>query len=342
MTHGNKIYMLGGADGQYSFSNAWCVDVSSRTWRELECIGFTPVLREDHATDLVDVVYVFEERGLGGKTLSNLAALKVSDSRWYMFQDMGPPPSGPLGHVMHTSGSQVFVLASKPFAVGGPDVEPDIIQVLDARHIKYPGADYASSGNAPPPGLVGSLPSADARSTFAAAIAGYQQQQQRAEQQPGPAAADPSMSFAPTLTSTLSNLNAGHPKGDANDRAILDSNFPSSIVAVVVVVHKTTITGVVATVADSTTTIPVSNTSTTSPASIVTVMALIAAAANTTTAAMQPIPTSVTYRTATATSKTTAPISGNPPTKTPISTAVIISAAADSPITVPSGDTLAM
>ncbi|KAG8983467.1 Negative regulator of mitotic exit [Tulasnella sp. JGI-2019a] len=107
-------------------------------WKELPCVRFIPVPREGHAAALVDdVMYVFGGRRVDGKNLGDLAAFKISNLRWYIFQYMGPAPSGRSGHAMATSGSRVFVLGGESSTSVKPD-DPSIIHILDSRHIKYP------------------------------------------------------------------------------------------------------------------------------------------------------------------------------------------------------------
>lgn len=134
----DTIYIFGGTDGSYHYNDTWAFDVNTRTWQELTCIGYIPVPREGHAAALVDdVMYVFGGRGVDGKDLNDLAAFKISTKRWFMFQNMGPAPSGRSGHAMATAGSRVFVLGGESFTSPKPD-DPMMIHVLDTKHIKYP------------------------------------------------------------------------------------------------------------------------------------------------------------------------------------------------------------
>ncbi|KAG9041015.1 Negative regulator of mitotic exit [Tulasnella sp. UAMH 9824] len=138
VTYSDKIYMFGGTDGRSRFSDTWCFDVPSRTWRELPCIGFIPAPRDGHAAALVDdVIYIFGGRGVDGKDLDDLAAFKVSHSRWYNFGDMGPSPNARSDHAMAASGSRVFVLKGGSLTDGDSE-DPSIIHVLNSGHIKYP------------------------------------------------------------------------------------------------------------------------------------------------------------------------------------------------------------
>ncbi|KAF8578415.1 hypothetical protein K439DRAFT_1362232 [Ramaria rubella] len=144
VTYNDKIYVFGGTDGQFHYNDTWAFDVNTRTWKELNCIGFIPNAREGHAAALVDdVMYVFGGRGVDGKDLGDLAAFKISNQRWYMFQNMGPAPSGRSGHAMSSSGARVFVLGGEAFGTKTEDV--NVIHVLDTKHIKYPDTSRSAT-----------------------------------------------------------------------------------------------------------------------------------------------------------------------------------------------------
>ncbi|KAJ8702368.1 hypothetical protein PTI98_001088 [Pleurotus ostreatus] len=145
VTHGDRILIFGGTDGQYHYNDTWAFDMNTRTWSELQCIGFIPSPREGHAAALVDdVMYVFGGRGVDGKDLGDLAAFKITNQRWYMFQNMGPSPSGRSGHAMASMGTRVLVLGGESFTPARSD-DASVIHVLDTKHIKYPDS------NKPPP-----------------------------------------------------------------------------------------------------------------------------------------------------------------------------------------------
>ncbi|KAJ6627112.1 hypothetical protein B0H10DRAFT_2210524 [Mycena sp. CBHHK59/15] len=138
ITFENRIIIFGGTDGQYHYNDTWTFDLTTRKWAELQCIGFIPSPREGHAAALVDdVIYVFGGRGVDGKDLSDLAAFKISNQRWYMFQNMGPSPSGRSGHAMAAVGPKVFVLGGESFTPSKTD-DSTLVHVLDTKHIKYP------------------------------------------------------------------------------------------------------------------------------------------------------------------------------------------------------------
>ncbi|KAE9404378.1 galactose oxidase [Gymnopus androsaceus JB14] len=101
INHGDRIIM---SDGQFHYNDTWSFDLTTRKWSELTCIGFIPAPREGHAAALIDdVMYIFGGRGVDGRDLNDLAAFKLSNQRWYMFQNMEPAPSGRSGHAMASS-----------------------------------------------------------------------------------------------------------------------------------------------------------------------------------------------------------------------------------------------
>ncbi|KAI7956886.1 hypothetical protein MJO28_003981 [Puccinia striiformis f. sp. tritici] len=138
VTFKDSIYVFGGTDGQYHYNDTWKLDISTGTWRELDCIGYIPLPREGHAATLVDdVMYVLGGRGVDGKDLDDLAAFKISNQRWYMFQNMGPAPAGRSGHSMASWQGKVYVLGGESYTSAKPD-DPSIVHVLDTTKIKYP------------------------------------------------------------------------------------------------------------------------------------------------------------------------------------------------------------
>ncbi|RDB28537.1 Tip elongation aberrant protein 1 [Hypsizygus marmoreus] len=138
LTYGEKIFIFGGTDGQYHYNDTWSFDLQTRQWSELQCIGFIPTPREGHAAAVIDdVIYVFGGRGVDGKDLSDLSAFKISNQRWYMFQNMGPSPSGRSGHAMASVGARVYVLGGESFSPSKTE-DHTLVHVLDTKHIKYP------------------------------------------------------------------------------------------------------------------------------------------------------------------------------------------------------------
>ncbi|TFK77279.1 hypothetical protein BDN72DRAFT_953734 [Pluteus cervinus] len=148
VAHADRIIIFGGTDGQYHYNDTWAFDLQTRKWSELQCIGFIPSPREGHAGAVVDdVIYVFGGRGVDGKDLNDLAAFKISNQRWYMFQNMGPSPSGRSGHAMASMGSKVYVLGGESFTPSKAE-DSGYIHILDTRHIKYPETKPSTPGSA--------------------------------------------------------------------------------------------------------------------------------------------------------------------------------------------------
>ncbi|GAA5993422.1 hypothetical protein JCM5350_006875 [Sporobolomyces pararoseus] len=151
VTFGDCLYIFGGTDGQYHYNDTWSYDLNTQIWTELSCIGYIPVPREGHAATLVDdVMYVFGGRGVDGKDLEDLAAFKIGTQRWFMFQNMGPAPSGRSGHAMATWQNKVLVLGGESYTSMRSD-DPALVHTLDTTKIKYP-PDSAR----PPPAQVAS------------------------------------------------------------------------------------------------------------------------------------------------------------------------------------------
>ncbi|KAJ3768819.1 hypothetical protein FB446DRAFT_694490 [Lentinula raphanica] len=149
VNYGDRILIFGGTDGQYHYNDTWSFDLNTRKWSELTCIGFIPAPREGHAAALVDdVIYIFGGRGVDGKDLNDLAAFKLSNQRWYMFQNMGPAPSGRSGHAMASLGTRVFVLGGESFTPSKPE-DANFMHVLDTKHIKYPDANKPQQNGNP-------------------------------------------------------------------------------------------------------------------------------------------------------------------------------------------------
>ncbi|KAF8745108.1 hypothetical protein AX14_010575 [Amanita brunnescens Koide BX004] len=145
VAHDNHLIIFGGTDGQYHYNDTWSYDIATRKWTELQCIGFIPLAREGHAAAVVDdVIYIFGGRGVDGKDLNDLAAFKISNYRWYMFQNMGPSPSGRSGHAMAAAGTKVHVLGGESFSPSKGE-DASTFHVLDTKHIKYPDSNKQPS-----------------------------------------------------------------------------------------------------------------------------------------------------------------------------------------------------
>jgi len=138
IAYGDLIIVFGGTDGQYHYNDTWAFDINTRKWSELQCTGFIPSPREGHKAVLVDdFVYIFGGRDIGGRDLGDLTAFKISNQRWYMFQNIGHSPRGRSGHAIASIGCRVFVLGGESFTAAETD-DDLIIHVLDTKAIKYP------------------------------------------------------------------------------------------------------------------------------------------------------------------------------------------------------------
>lgn len=136
----NKLYLFGGTDGDYHYNDSWSFDVATGAWTELECIGYIPIPREGHAAAIVDdVIYVFGGRDVHGKDLGDLAAFRISNQRWYMFQNMGPTPMAKSGHSLCAAHGKVFVIGGESNLSNlSQRDDPNTLHVLDTTKIKYP------------------------------------------------------------------------------------------------------------------------------------------------------------------------------------------------------------
>lgn len=74
----DNLYMFGGTDGQYHYTDLWCFDTRTELWTEVQTIGFIPAPREGHAAAMVDdVMYIYGGRGVDGKDLTGLGGYKI-------------------------------------------------------------------------------------------------------------------------------------------------------------------------------------------------------------------------------------------------------------------------
>ncbi|CAG8450882.1 13534_t:CDS:2 [Ambispora gerdemannii] len=136
----NRIYIFGGTDGDQCYNDTWCYDIRNNIWSKLECIGYIPLGREKHGACLVDdVMYIFGGRNNNQDELFDLAAFRISNYRWYMFQKMGPSPSPRFALAMAASREKVFVLGGDSNQSCKPDEEFSI-HVLDTSPVLERGS----------------------------------------------------------------------------------------------------------------------------------------------------------------------------------------------------------
>jgi hypothetical protein len=76
------FHRFGGCGVIDIYNDTWSFDISARKWTELQCTGFVPSPRADHAAVLLDgVMYVFGGlvgREINGTYLGDLPALNLS------------------------------------------------------------------------------------------------------------------------------------------------------------------------------------------------------------------------------------------------------------------------
>ncbi|KTW32927.1 hypothetical protein PNEG_04264 [Pneumocystis murina B123] len=137
ITYQEKLYLFGGTNGTQWFNDVWVFDYKNLSWKEIACNGCIPQPREGHSAALVDdIIYIFGGRGLDGSDLGDLIAFKISTSRWYIFQNMGPSPSPRSGHVLTSFGQKIIVLGGEGSLSKVED--SSITYILDTSKIRYP------------------------------------------------------------------------------------------------------------------------------------------------------------------------------------------------------------
>ena len=136
ITHTDKLYIFGGTNGVDWFNDIWRFDPLTRVWTMLKCSGFVPQPREGHSASLVgDVIYIFGGRDVDGNDLGDLSAFKISTSRWFTFQNMGPGPSPRSGHALCTVGKRIYVVGGEGASSRGDE---QMAYILDTTKVRYP------------------------------------------------------------------------------------------------------------------------------------------------------------------------------------------------------------
>jgi len=132
---------FGGTDGTTWFNDVWCYNPISNRWSKIDCVGHIPAPREGHAAALVeDVMYVFGGRLEDGSDLGDLCALRISERRWYNFQNMEPSPSPRSGHGMIVYKEKIILLGGEPSTRRSESRADDLVAayILDTSQIRYP------------------------------------------------------------------------------------------------------------------------------------------------------------------------------------------------------------
>ncbi|KAI2639372.1 hypothetical protein GGS21DRAFT_538111 [Xylaria nigripes] len=155
ITFNDKMYLFGGTNGFQWFNDVWCYDPPTNKWTQLDCIGYIPSPREGHSAALIDdVMYIFGGRTEDGADLGDLAAFRITSSRWYTFQNMGPTPSPRSGHSMTAVGKSIVVVGGEPSSTMHQVNDLSLVYVLDTTKIRYPNDAQTppSIQKLPPPG----------------------------------------------------------------------------------------------------------------------------------------------------------------------------------------------
>ncbi|KAF9487239.1 galactose oxidase [Pleurotus eryngii] len=138
VAHGDNIVIFGGMDGKYHYHDTWAFDTKTRTWTELQCIGYIPRQRAGHAASLVgDVMYVFGGRGAEGE-LGDAVALNITSTI---------PRTRAVGACDGVVGTKVVTLgggsstptqgSEKSNVDAGAD-STNVVHVLNTGRITYP------------------------------------------------------------------------------------------------------------------------------------------------------------------------------------------------------------
>ncbi|KAG5438883.1 hypothetical protein PCANB_002213 [Pneumocystis canis] len=137
ITYQENLYLFGGTNSNQWFNDVWVFDYKNLSWKEVVCNGCIPQPREGHSASLIDdIIYIFGGRGLDGSDLGDLIAFKITTSRWYIFQNMGPSPSPRSGHTLTSFGQKIIVLGGEGSLNKTEDLS--ISYVLDTSKIHYP------------------------------------------------------------------------------------------------------------------------------------------------------------------------------------------------------------
>ncbi|OLL24437.1 Tip elongation aberrant protein 1, partial [Neolecta irregularis DAH-3] len=140
-------------NGDRYFNDTWLFDARTRAWSQLDCLGYVPSAREGHSACMVgDVIYIFGGRGPDRRELGDLCALRITNRRWYTFQNMGPSPSGRSGHSLTTVRENVIVLGGEG-ATSRPE-ENNCAFILDTTKIRYPVDNSTQQTQQPPGGSI--------------------------------------------------------------------------------------------------------------------------------------------------------------------------------------------
>uniref|UniRef100_A0AC11B7U5 Rab9 effector protein with kelch motifs n=1 Tax=Ovis aries TaxID=9940 RepID=A0AC11B7U5_SHEEP len=108
-----KVFIVGGADPNRSFSDVHTIDLDTRTWTTPEVTGPPPSPRTFHTSSAAigDQLYVFGggERGAQPVQDVQLHVFDANTLTWSQPKTQGKPPSPRHGHVMVAAGTKLFI-----------------------------------------------------------------------------------------------------------------------------------------------------------------------------------------------------------------------------------------
>ncbi|XP_064234088.1 rab9 effector protein with kelch motifs isoform X4 [Aotus nancymaae] len=108
-----KVFIVGGANPNRSFSDVHAMDLETRTWTMPEVTSLPPSPRTFHTSSAAigNQLYVFGggERGTQPVQDVKLHVFDASTLTWSQPETLGNPPSPRHGHVMVAAGTKLFI-----------------------------------------------------------------------------------------------------------------------------------------------------------------------------------------------------------------------------------------
>jgi N-acetylneuraminic acid mutarotase len=131
-----QIHSFGGINASHLYNDIWYFDLVTRIWHQIAAVGYIPAPRESCAAALVDdTIYIFGGKGLNGVGLGDLCAYRIKSQRWYMFQNMGAPPSPRFGSTLTVIQSKIYVFGGE--SVSGKTEDSSHVYILDCCKVFY-------------------------------------------------------------------------------------------------------------------------------------------------------------------------------------------------------------
>ncbi|EPX70876.1 cell end marker Tea1 [Schizosaccharomyces octosporus yFS286] len=133
ISYSDKLYIIGGTDGQTYYNDVWCFHPKQSAWSKVETFGHPPPPRAGHSASIIDdVVYVFGGRSSDGAFLNDLYALKISTKQWYRLLDLPFAPSPRSSHTLTSTGLTLVLIGGKQ----AKDVIDSNVYMLDVTRFR--------------------------------------------------------------------------------------------------------------------------------------------------------------------------------------------------------------